>query len=131
MLQLNHLQRGLGLFLRVVNFSLLETKRYVFLDTHVRKECVVLKDSIDRSLVRLLVGDVVAPNKDAPCAWSLQAGNHPQGRGLATTRWAEQRKEFPGGNLEVEVFDRNKTGELLANTLKLEVLTSGNEVCCH
>ena len=62
------------------------------------------------------VGYIFPTEQDLAGRSALQPRNHPQGCGLATARRAKQGEELPGRNLEVEIIDRNKAGELLTNT---------------
>ena len=87
----------------------------------MREQRVALEDRVDRALVRLAVGDVLAADQDAAGGRRLEAGHQAQGRGLAAAGRSEQREERPGRDREVEVLDRGEAGEPLGDADQFEV----------
>jgi len=91
---------------------------------HVREQRVGLEDHADVPLVRRSVGDVLAVDRDRAGARLLEARDHPQGRGLAATRGAEEGHELAFLRLQVEVRDRDRLAEALLDVGQLEVAHS-------
>ena len=90
---LHHVE-GFGDFcrdLRLRNTLLTQTVCHILGNGHVRKQCVVLKDGIDVTLVRRNALHVFAANADKARVGLFKTSKHSQGCGLATTTWAEQR----------------------------------------
>ena len=63
-------------------------------DAHVREQRVVLKDGVERALVRRAVGHVDAVQLDRARVGELEAGDHSQRRRLARARRSEHREEL-------------------------------------
>ena len=72
----------------------------VLKDRQVAKEGVVLEHKADLTLADMGGRGVLALQDHAPGIGGLQAGNHPQQRGLAAARGAEQGDEVPGREFE-------------------------------
>ena len=90
---LHHVE-GFGNFcrdLRLRNTLLTQTVCHILGNGHVWKQCVVLKDGIDVTLVRRNTLHVFAANADKPRVGLFETCEHSQSCGLATTTWAEQR----------------------------------------
>jgi hypothetical protein len=72
---------------------------------HEREQGVVLEDGVHRPQVRR-VGAMSAPSSRIwPGVGPLEPGDHPQRRGLAAARGAQQRAELAGGQVEVDAVD--------------------------
>ncbi len=82
-------------------------------DREVGKEGVVLEHRVDVPLVRRQPGDVLALQLDGSRRGLLEAADHPEGRGLAAPRWAEEAEELTVHDLEVDVVDGDGIAELL------------------
>ena len=102
-----------------------QAERHVVVDRHVREERVLLEDHVDPAIVGLDVGDVLSVQADAARIRGLEPGDHPQGRGLATPRRAEEREELTIENPEVERVDGEVAAEPLADALE------SNRVAAH
>ena len=103
--QLQHPRNGLvDLGLRLAQH--LEREADVLRHGHVREEGVGLEDGVDGPLVRRQIGDVGPAELDAARCRLLEAGDHPQERGLAATRRAEKREELVFGNRQADVVQR-------------------------
>ena len=89
-------------------------------DVEVREQRVALEDRVDRPPVGLGVGDVLARQRDRAGRRRLEAGDHPQRRGLAAARRAEEGEERAGGYVEVERLHRREVRELLGQLAQLE-----------
>ena len=72
----------------------LQSERDVVAHGKMRKQRVVLEHHVDRTLVRQHLRDVLAVQQDAALVRRLEAGEHPQQRGLAAAARAEQREKF-------------------------------------
>ena len=64
MTELNQVERLLRLGKNVVDLALTQTEGNVFENRHVRKQRVTLKHGINRALVRLRVGDILATDEN-------------------------------------------------------------------
>ena len=62
-----------------------QAERHVLEHTHVWEQCVGLEHRVDVALVGRHARDVGAFEHDAPAAWLLEARDHLQDRGLATS----------------------------------------------
>ena len=56
--------------------------------------------------------------QDAAFARPLETGEHPQQRGLAAARWAEQREEFAFEDVQRQPLDGDEIAEALAHRLE-------------
>ena len=65
--------------------------------------------------MRLHACDVFSTEQNFALARALEPCNHSERGCLAATRGPQESKELPGRNLEVEVIDSNKAGELFTN----------------
>src|SRR5262249_17754702 len=86
----------------------------VVADAHVREEGVVLEDRVHLTVVWRQARDVLAAQLDAAFVGLLEAGDHPQRRGLARARRAEQCEELAPLHLEGERGDRDHLAVALA-----------------
>jgi hypothetical protein len=100
--------------------SQLQSERDVLFDRHVRPDGVALKDHGHLTPVRRhragRRGENPTVHLDGAEGGVDEAGNQPQGRGLAATGRSEQRDEFPGLQFEVDAVDREKIAITLAET---------------
>lgn len=79
-------------------------------DIKVRKEAVGLEDRRCRSGVRRQKSDILAADADLAARRQLEAGNHSQHGGLATSGGPEQGDEFAAGNLQLSLIHRIDVG---------------------
>ncbi len=86
----------------------------VLLHRHVREERVVLEDRVHRAVVRRQPGHVLAGELDRALVGRLEAGDHPQRRGLARSRRPEHREELARRDLEVDRVDRDDVSVALS-----------------
>ena len=101
---LHHVE-GFGNFcrnLRLRNSLLTQPVCHIFGNGHVWKQCVVLKDGVDVTLVRRNTLYVFAAYTDKPRVGLFKTGKHSQGCGLATSAWAEQRQELTGLHQQID-----------------------------
>ena len=63
-------------------------------------------------------GDILAVEQDAALARPLEAGEHPQQRGLAAARRPEQREELALENVEGQPLDGDEAAKALAHRLE-------------
>ena len=85
---------------------------------HVREQGVVLEDGVDVAGERRPAGDVVAAEEHPAGGRLLEAGDHPQHRGLAGAGRAEHREELAVADLQVETGDRGDRPERLRDALQ-------------
>ena len=78
---------------------------HVVVDGHVRIERVVLEHHRDVAIRRLDVVDDAAADIDLAGGHRLEAGDHPQQRGLAAAGRADQHAELPVADVEVDALD--------------------------
>jgi len=84
----------------------------------VRKERVLLKDHVHLAVIRRNRGHVFALQDDAAFVRHLEAGDHAEGRRLATPARAEQREELPIADRDRDVFHGSGFAETLADALE-------------
>jgi hypothetical protein len=77
----------------------------------VREQRVVLEDRVDVARVGRTSGDVAARELDAARVGQLEAGDQPQGRGLARARRTQQREELAAGDVERHRVDGGDVAE--------------------
>ncbi len=72
--------------------------------------------------------DVVALQQNPALVRRLEAGEHPQQRGLAATARAEQREKLPGPDVERQLVDGPQAAELLHHRLDAQqrIVNRGN-----
>ena len=68
----------------------------------------MLEHEADLSFAHVLVGRVLAVEKDAATVGALQAGDDAQERRLAATRRAKQRDQLAPGKIERDVVERTE-----------------------
>jgi hypothetical protein len=86
---------------------------HVLGDVEVREERVALEHGVHRPLVRPQPGHVPVAEQHLTAGRLLQAGDHPQGGGLATAGRAEQGEERALRDGEAEVVDGGEDAEPL------------------
>ena len=98
----------------------LQPERDIVPHVEMRKQRVVLEHHVDRPLVRQHRRDVAAAEQDAALVGRLEAGKHPQQRGLAAAARAQQRKELARPDVERKPVHRAETAECLGYPLDPE-----------
>jgi hypothetical protein len=97
---------------------------HVLEDVHVGEQRVLLEDHVDVALERWDADHVAAVEEDLAAGRLLEAGDHPQGGGLAAARGAEHREELTLGDAEVHLLDGldvvAAAGELLLHADQLD-----------
>ncbi len=77
------------------------------------KQRVILEHHVDRALVRRDPRDILAVQQNAALVRRLEAGQHPQQRGLAAAAWAEKREKFAAADVERKPIHRRQSAEFL------------------
>ena len=90
----------------------------VVADGHVREQRVVLEDGVDVTVERRDRGHVLAVEQDAARGRQLEAGDHPERRGLARPRRTEHREELAVADVEVDAVDGDDVAEPLLHALE-------------
>src|SRR4029079_14905758 len=93
--------------------SLAQPEGDVLEHVQVREQRVALEHRVDRTPVGPNAGHVPAADADAPGGRILEAGDHPQRRRLAAAGRPDDREEFTGLDLQVEVADGDEVAEPL------------------
>ena len=91
---------------------------HVFQHGHMGKERVGLEHHRHASIGGGQVGDILAPDQDAPGAGAFQPGDQAQGGGLAAARGAQQGDQRAGGDVEREWLERHDIAEGLCHILE-------------
>ena len=106
--ELHHFKRLLdaGAFCLLVERQPAQAVADIVLHRHVRKQCVGLEHHVDRPLVRRHAAHIYAIDADTAAARVRESRQHPQQRGLAATRSADQREHLALVDLERDVIDR-------------------------
>ena len=86
---------------------------------HVGEQGVGLEDRVHRPLVGRQRPDFLAEDLEAAHRREVQPGDHPQRRGLAATRRAQQGEELPVADLEVDVVHGSDVAEALGDACDL------------
>jgi hypothetical protein len=86
-------------------FAHLEAERHVVVHAHVRVERVVLEHHRDVAVHGCQVVHHRAVDGDVAGADRLEPGNHPQRRGLAAPRRADEHHELLVADLQVHIYD--------------------------
>jgi len=84
----------------------------------MREQRVALKHHVDRPQIGRHAGDVGPVEQDAALARLLEAGQHPQERGLAAARRPKQREEFALEDVQRQLLDGGERTEALAHRLE-------------
>ncbi len=97
---------------------LFEAEGDVSLDREVRKESVALEHHVHRPPVGRNARQVLAAEEDSAMARHLESGQDAQQRGLAATRWSEQREELALVDVERQSVDRREFAEAFGDALE-------------
>ena len=118
MAQLNLLKRFADHLLAQVGVDLAHPQpvRDVLGDRAMRKQRVVLENGVHLTVERRGVGDVGPIQQDRSRRHILEAGDHPQNRGLAGSGRAEHRKELALPDVDAEVVHGGEVTEPLADS---------------
>ena len=73
----------------------------------------MLEHEADFALAHMLGGNVLAVKENLAAVGVFQSGDNAQERGFAAAGRAEQGNEFAGRDVEVDVFQRVETTEVL------------------
>ena len=71
----------------------------------VREKGIALKDLVDVALVRRVVGNVMAADKDLPAGRLLEAADQAEAGCLSAAGWPEEGHEFTFGDLEADAVE--------------------------
>ena len=107
--------------LRLVDAAHLQREGDVVDAIEMREQRVALEHHRRAALGRRQVGDVGVADQDVAFADRLVAGDHPQGRGLAAARGAEQTAIAVGGHAQVDRVDRERRAVALADADEFEI----------
>ena len=86
----------------------------------MRKERVVLEHHVDRPPIGRHAVHVLAADQHLAFARLLEAGDHPERRGLAAARRPEEGKELAGADLKIEPLGRHDVAEPLSDAAELD-----------
>ena len=96
----------------------LEREAHVVGHRHVRVQRVVLEHHRHVAVLGRQVGHVAVPDEDSAAVDLLEAGEHAQGRGLATSGRTDEDEELPVSDIDVELVDaRNGVTRVLPGGL--------------
>src|ERR1700733_3081916 len=87
---------------------------------HVAEKGVVLKDETDVPVACRLIGDILAVELHGAAIGEFESSDDAEQRGLARSRWAEQRHELAVGNFQIDVVERLELTEVLANAANVD-----------
>lgn len=90
-----------------------QTERDVFEHRHMPEQRVMLEHESNLPFARADLRNVFAIQHDLACIGMFEACNHAQKRGLAATRWPEQRDEFARPKVERDVVEGGEIAEAL------------------
>ena len=102
----------------------LEAEGHVVEDAHMRVERVVLEHHRDVAIHRREVVHALRPDPDVAGRDLLEAGDHPQRRGLAAARRPDEDHELPVADVEVHVL-HGMDGAVV------ELVDLGEDDLCH
>jgi hypothetical protein len=83
----------------------------------VWKQRIVLEHHVDRTPVRQNLRDIPAVKQDTALVRRLEAGQHPQQRGLAAAARTEQREKLSGPDVERQPIHRPEDAEFFRHPL--------------
>jgi len=98
----------------------LEREGDVLCHREMRVERVALEDHRDLPGARREIVDQPPADQDVAGGLGLQSGDHPEQRGLSTTRRPEEHQELALVDREVDAVHGGVTGELLAQCPRLD-----------
>src|SRR6188768_4018307 len=78
------------------------TKRHVLENAHVAKKSVVLEHESDVPAARSLRRCILAVDEDSAFVGAIEPGDDSEQRGLAGSRWTQERQELTGRNADVD-----------------------------
>ena len=106
---------------RLGRLPLAQPVAHVLRDVHVREQRVVLEHGVHVPAVRRDARDRLAGEVDLALGGLLEARDHPQGRGLAAARRAEERVERAALDRQAHRVDRDDLAEALGDVDDLDV----------
>ena len=117
--QLHKLQRlaHAAAFLGGPDLAHPQAKADVVGNAHVRKQRIVLEHHADVALFHRDMFNRCFADTDRAAIGEDEPGDGPQQGGLATSRWAQQRKETAIGEIHGDVVQRFQRPEILADIL--------------
>ncbi len=101
-----------------------EAEADIVLDVHVREQRIGLEHHSDLALVRWQRRDVLAFDQDGAGVGALEAGDHPQDRGLAAAGGPEQGHELALVEGEADALDDGVAAKGLHQVLEPEEVLS-------
>ena len=108
-------------FLGLADLRLPQAVADVAGDVHVREERVVLEHRVDVAPVRRDARDRLSGEQDLALGRLLEAGDHPQRRGLAAAGWSEEAVELAARDAQVHAVDGGDGPEPLRDVDDLDV----------
>ena len=131
-----------------VHLAQLQGEGHVLIDRHMGIQGVALEDHGDVAVLGLHVVHQLAVDVQLALADLLQAGDHPQGGGLAAAGGADQDDELLIGDVQIELLDRHDAfvrhlevdlllgrvlllGLLLAAAVGIDLLDALEVQSCH
>ena len=122
----------LGPLLRPGQIPDLERIADVVAGREVRVEGVALEDEGHVAVLGLEADDAPAADPDVPAVWLLETGQHPQRRGLAATRRAEEDEQLAIRDRLRQPADGRLGlgGEPLPDGVELDVRHATGPLCC-
>src|SRR5690606_11230346 len=101
-----------------------KAKRDVFIDRHVGKERVLLKDRVDRPQIRWLLPHLDAVDQDPALGGTFKPCNHPQRRRLAATARSKQGEKLTRPHRKREAIDRRHVSKTLCEFDEIDQLAA-------
>ena len=98
----------------------LERERHVLLDGHVRVEGVVLEHHGDVAVLGRDLVDHPPADRDLALGDLLEPGHHPQQRGLAAARGADQDDELAVRDVDLDAVQDVRAAEVLVDLADLD-----------
>ena len=93
-------------------------ERHVLGHGHVREQGVGLEHHVRVAFVGRQAGGVSSVHQDPALGRGLEPGEHPQGRGLATSARPQQREELPATHVEADAVDGHDLAEALHHVVE-------------
>jgi hypothetical protein len=90
----------------------------------VGEEGVALKDNADAAAIGRQVVDTLTIEQHAAVCLANEAGNDPQQRGFAATRWPEQSDDLAGADAELYVIDCDKISKPMGDALEPQIVAA-------
>src|SRR5262249_37237230 len=92
----------------------------VALDRHVRKQRIALKHHAHRPAFGRTLREVLPVEQDTTAVRKIEAGDHPQQRGLPATGRPEKGEELCSIDVDADVVDCGEIAEAAGDVLYLE-----------